>query len=256
MSFVNIRHKMSNLKKYALDMSKYYFQVLQERLFYDADVDVYVLMFHCVTNEKKQWDEAEYAITSDTLKTMICTLLERQYVFCRPDDIWEKGRKRIILTFDDAYEGVYTEMFSFLKEMKIPFVIFQAISFLNQPKYLKTEMIQEMLRYDGFVLGAHTSSHCNLHLNNNYRIEIEEPLIFYEKEFGRCPDYIAYPYGAYVTINRKVIKCAEENYKGAFCTCNTGVIHKWGWWRYLIPRMNVNEDNWKTVLARITNRKE
>lgn len=248
-----MREKIINLKNYVCDMSKYRIQVLQEHACSRKSCQVYVLMFHCVENNRAKWDDSEYCITLNSLKKMLVILKEAGYTFCKPDKIWnENNKKRVVITFDDAYSCIYTEVFGFLKEENIPFLVFQTISFLDQPKYLSTDMIKEMIKYEGFYLGTHTITHCNLHLSNNWKNEIEQPIKMLKDKFGVTCNYFAYPYGAYITLDWKNIIFTSKKYKGAFCTCNTGVFHKAGIYRYLIPRINVNENNYESVIHRMT----
>ena len=235
--------RIKNLYYYIEDMSKYNFQCFLEKKEQVKTGKDFVLMFHCVSNKVDEWDDSEYSILSDSFKKMIDRLEEEKYVFSTPEDfLKKKGTKKILITFDDAYRCVYTEVFPYLKEKHIPFIVFQTVSFLNQDKYLDENMIKEMLKYELFFLGTHTISHCNLHKCKNYKKEILEPAKIFKEKFGIAPYYFAYPYGAYVTLDLKHILCAKKAYKVAFSTCNMSYDKLRC--RYLVPRININESNW------------
>lgn len=251
-----IGKRITNFKNYILDMSKYYIQKKQEQFYLAKQAKAYVLMFHYVGNYEDIWADAEYSISATSLKEMVTLLQKEGFEFCTLDDILKKKtEKRVAITFDDAYEGVYTEMFAFFKEKNIPFTAFQTVSFLGQPGYLTEDMIKAMLEYKGFTLGAHTITHCDLHQTINWKGEIENPIYIYRERFGIKPAYFAYPYGAYITINWKNIKYVSKKYEAAFSTCNTGIFHKKFISKYMLPRMNINENNYKNVMGRLTCKK-
>ena len=224
-------------------MTKYNLQCYFEKKKNDNTNQDYVLMFHCVSNKDDEWDDSEYSILFDTFKKMIDRLEEEKYVFSTPELFFSKKvTKKILITFDDAYRCVYTEVFPYLKEKHIPFIVFQTVLFLNQDKYLDEKMIEDMLKYELFFLGTHTISHCNLHKCKDYKKEILEPSRVFKEKFGIVPHYFAYPYGAYVTLDLKHMLCAKKAYKAAFSTCS--VSYNKLPCRYLVPRININERNW------------
>ena len=225
-------------------MTKYYIQRFIEKHEYNKKGKDYVLMFHNVSDNTEEWDDYECSISFDSFKKMIGLLEQDSYQFCTPDSFLKKSsQKSVLLTFDDAYKNVYIKVFPFLREKNIPFIVFQSVSFLDDEKYLSEDMIAEMLKYDKFVLGTHTITHCNLHKSKDYKNEIQEPINIFRKKFGIEPIYFAYPYGAYVTLDLKHIKYAKKIYKAAFSTCRVS----WNMlsFKYIIPRININESNYE-----------
>ncbi len=245
---MNLKCKIENFYNYVVDMSKYHTQnIIEETSKFDGQKS-YVLMFHQVEPKLSEKDN-EYTITILGFMDLIETLISLEFQFCDVNYfVAEANGKKILLTFDDAYSGVYTTVFSFLKGKSIPFVVFQTCDLLDRDGFLSTIMIKKMLQYDKFTLGAHTMSHCNLHKSLSIENEIIAPIDFFYNKFGKRPEIFAYPYGAFVTIDTKAIKCVKKNYKYAFSTCRTYYRSILGEKKYLIPRININEDNYKLFL--------
>lgn len=249
---MDIKSKVVNLKKYIIDMSKYHLQNFIEMRGKFGINRNYVLMFHCILEDMSSAEDEEYSISTSGFKQLIEQLSAYKFHFCDVKNfVNDADKSKILLTFDDAYSGVYTELFSFLKSKQIPFVVFQTCVFLDAQGYLSTGMINEMLKYDKFTLGTHTISHCNLHESVESKAEILEPINFFKRKFGVVPEIFAYPYGAFVTIDLKNIKLVKDNYRCAFSTCCTCCGRMRGIKRYVIPRININESNYKVFLEKV-----
>lgn len=209
-------------------------------------------MFHCIDDNMSEAADKEYSISVTGFKQLIGQLLDYRFQFCDVEDFAVGSRRsKILLTFDDAYSGVYTRLYEFLKNREIPFVVFQACDFLDKEGYLSTTMIKDMLQYDKFILGAHTISHCNLHEDKDYEKEIRESINFLREKFGIVPKVFAYPYGAFVTIDIRNVRIVRECYQYAFSTCGTYCTRLNGIKKYLIPRININESNYKMFLEKV-----
>ena len=244
---MDVKRKIINLHNYIADMSRYHIQNWIERTSEYDGTKKFVLMFHHVEESPtKEFDE--YTITVLGFMDLVDTLISLDFEFCNVDDFIIGNGAKILLTFDDVYDEVYIKVFPFLRKKGIPFVVFQTYDFLDKEGFLSTGMIKEMLHYDKFFLGTHTLSHCNLHESKNYREEIIAPIEKFYNIFGRKPDMFAYPYGALITIDGRIVKCTKENYKYAFSTCRTYYRSVMGEKKYLIPRVNINESNYKFFL--------
>jgi peptidoglycan/xylan/chitin deacetylase (PgdA/CDA1 family) len=234
---------------------KYRAQVsLEKRSQKSSDRD-HVLMFHEV---KELESPGEFTITIAAFKELVNSLIDKGVQFCTPKEFCDnhgqkRNRNRVLLTFDDAYEGVYSLAFPFLKENHIPFIVFQSIAYLERASFLDRNMIKEMMEYDGFYLGAHTVNHVNLHESSWKKsyYEIVKSKTMLENVFGIYVAYFAYPYGSFVAIDGKDIIMVALHYKNAFCTLASGYTqHKLG--RYMIPRLNVNNANCMEIIRRIS----
>ncbi len=251
---MSIESKITNLSQYVIDMSKYHLQSFIERHSkFDLDRN-YVLMFHNIVKDASNIQDVEYSISVSGFMELIEKLFFYGFKFC---DVYEFvnniNTSKILLTFDDAYSGVYTELYDFLNSKQIPFVVFITSDFIDKEGYLSTNMIKEMLKYDKFTLGAHTISHCNLYESKDPKREIIEPIETFERKFGIKPEVFAYPYGAFVTLNLKSVKLVKNNYQYAFSTCGTCCKKIKGIKKYLIPRINMNEYNFPIFLEKVKN---
>jgi peptidoglycan/xylan/chitin deacetylase (PgdA/CDA1 family) len=241
-----LNRKLRNGIKYIIDMSKYKCQcMLQKKLFsYD---DRYVFMFHNITNDVEALKHDEYSISAKKIIMIVKTLQQNGYKFVSPNEILKGEGKKILLTFDDAYAGVYYDLFHLFKKMDIPFTVFQTVEFIGKDKYLTDEMIRELLKYEKFTLGAHTLTHCTLANfdKNNINNEIAESKNILEAKYNIKVSCLAYPYGDFTSINHNCIDTARNNFDMAFSTIQCGVKRKYriGLGKYIIPRINFNENN-------------
>lgn len=249
---MGIKSKIINFQQYITDMSKYYLQRFIEQHNKFGKNSNYVLMFHCIVKDISIIQDTEYSISSAGFRELVEMLSSYGFRFCNVNEfVNNKGTAKILLTFDDAYSGVYTELFSFLRTRQIPFVVFQTSNFIDKEGYLSTYMIKEMLQYDKFMLGVHTVSHCNLHESTDPEQEIIKPITAFYHKFGVKPNVFAYPYGAFVTLDAKNVKLVRENYQYAFSTCGAGCKRIRGIKKYLIPRINMNENNYALFLEKV-----
>lgn len=241
-----IKQKILNGMHYVVDMCKYRTQYVIELIGKKRKPGAYVIMMHEITANSSEFEEEEYAITAQTLQKMFELLNDHGYVFCTPEEFMKKKEKRkILVSFDDAYEGVYKYVFPYMVRRNIPYVVFQSACLLNKKKYLTDHMIKEMLEYKNFYLGSHTVSHYPLHEcsgQESYQ-EMKKCNEILREKFGKNISVFAYPYGALVTIDLKDVVNASRLYKYAYSTINTKVIFKRLFANYMIPRININEEN-------------
>lgn len=210
--------------------------------------DCYVLMFHIITNDEDILRNDEFAISITSLIKLIEQLRGEGFEFiCARDWLKKVQQKKILLTFDDAYEGVYSEFFPFAVKENIPFTVFQTICYLNKKMYLRKNQIEQMLNYKGFELGAHSITHKEFRFLDMEQIENEiiECKRELEETFKIQVNSFAFPYGTLVSIPSRAYKIASVMYDAVFFTVQTGV-KKTKCKKF--PRINVNERNWSDVL--------
>lgn len=243
--------KLSNGAKLIRDILKFRYQCLLQKKI-ECKEKKYVFMFHNITDDKETLESDEYAISPQTVKYMILQLSEADFKIVSPDLILSNENKSVVFSFDDAYKGVYTDLFPFFVNYDFPFVVFQTVDFIDKEHYLSDEMIRNMLQYEGFSLGAHTLTHTQLSTLDREQIcqEIMQSKRILQEKYKASVTCLAYPYGDFVSINYMCVKEAIKNYDFAFSTIQTGVkgIYKTGWCRYLIPRININEKNANRIM--------
>lgn len=243
--------KFYNGIKLVKDIMKYKCQCMLQRDIICREKK-YVFMFHKITRNQTLLESDEYAISPEMVKRIVVQLLKKGFNIISPEEILSKNRNSIVLSFDDAYAGVYTELFPFFVENEIPFIVFQTNDFINKDGYLSDAMIRNMLEYKKFSLGAHTITHQRLALINKEQInkEIAESKRLLQKRYNIKISSFAYPYGDFVSLNFSCVRAAYRNYQQAFSTIQCGVKKKYrfGLGRYVIPRINFNEKNAQKII--------
>ena len=212
----------------------------------------FAVMFHQVEDDKKKWYDERYAVAFETFRLYLDRMQREGVTFVPPYDILKPDRrKKAVLTFDDVYEGVYLYAYPYLKERKIPFVVFPAIAKLEEEGFLSGKMLAEMTaHYDGCFVGAHSFSHRNLrHLS---AAECESEIIGagdrLETITEKKIDILAYPFGDFSAVGRRERKFAQSRYRMAFGTLQAGITAETD--PFYIPRMNLNETNIREYLQR------
>ena len=155
------------------------------------------------------------------------------------------------MTFDDAYEDVYKNVFPYLKKKEIPFTVFQTVHLLGKENYLSEDMIQTMLAYDEFELGAHSLKH-ELPIRMNYPESIRDAVEskeYLSSKFNISVKCYAYPYGSFNNVkytNARAVKNA--GYALGFSTIKSGIkkVNKYN--LHFLPRINVNNDNFAGII--------
>lgn len=114
----------------------------------------------------------------------------------------------VAITFDDAYESIYTTAFPLLKQRGWPFTIFVATKYVesNQRYYLSWQQLKEM-QAAGATIGNHTYDHTHLirHLPGESKEawqkritdDIQHAAKMIEARLGTKPTLFVYPYGEY-----------------------------------------------------------
>ncbi len=218
----------------------------------------YCLMFHVVSNNKEEWYKDEYSISEHSFEDLIMELVKRGYEICSVEDFVKlRKSKKILITFDDAFSCVYRQAFPFLKKNGYPFVVFQTVGNLGRDGYLNEKMIKEMLQYEKFTLGTHTISHkavSDFRFKESLR-EIKQPKEIFKRAFDYESYAFAFPYGSLYSFSLKDWYISRKWYKYTFSTLQAP-YGKWNLFKkYLIPRFNINEINYRKFLKGIDQEK-
>ncbi len=193
-----------------------------------------------------RFDEANYPSTNiqmDIFKKHIEIIQTSGLNFLNPEIIPEiffnkKKEKKLLLTIDDGYESFYDVAWPYLKENKIPFLIFISTEAIGKKGYMNWEQIKEIEKYDFVTIGNHSHSHEYL-VNFNYekfQKDIQKSIEIFEKNLGYNPIFFSYPFGEWSLNQKKFIK---EYFKFAFGQ-HSGVIDL-NKDRYELPRFPINE---------------
>ena len=207
----NIILKETNLKNIVDKIERKYFSLYVNRKKYEVPV----IMYHRVINNAENEGVYGTYIYEDMFKKHLQYLKDKNYTVITFKDLdkigwrnrFEKGKKYIILTFDDGYKDNYDLAFPILKEFNFKATIFlMGSSTYNEWDVkaggekefplMSVEMIKEMQDY-GIEFGAHTFNHPKLNTLSNEEIEhqivdVKKPL---EEKIGKEIITFAYPYG-------------------------------------------------------------
>lgn len=195
-----------------------------------------ILMFHHITDSPTV-QRSKCVLSFDSFKDIINHYSNYDFL----EKVVEKPlSKKIVITFDDGLEDVYTLAYPFLKSKNIPFTIFIITDLLDTAGYVTTEQLKEMANDDLVTIGAHGVSHKVLNSCNweEQKYELLESKKRLEKITGKPVNAFAFSHGGF---NKKTIKLMK-NYKYGFTVKErplnaVTVINK-----KLLPRFNVENN--------------
>ena len=146
--------------------------------------------------------------------------------------------KLILLTIDDGYASFYKNAWPYLKNKKIPFILFISTREVGKSGYMNWDQIREIQNSNIGVIGNHSHSHDYLVDLDNKIInnDINQSIKIFKKELGYNPVYFSYPFGEYSLDFIKIIK---KNFSFAFGQ-HSGVIDL-SKNKLQLPRFPINE---------------
>ena len=149
-----------------------------------------------------------------------------------------KIKKKILLTIDDGFSSFYNNAWPYLKEKKIPFILFVSTETVGKHGYMSWDEIKEIEKEDFVFLGNHSHSHEYLINYNfiNFKKDIDRSINIFEKNIGYNPIFFSYPFGEYSLEQKNYI---TKNFKFAFGQ-HSGVIDL-NKDRFELPRFPINE---------------
>ena len=193
-----------------------------------------------------RFNEAKYPSTNiqmEIFKKHIKRIKTSGYKFLDPGSLperfyKEKLEKKFLLTIDDGYRSFYDHAWPYLKENKIPFLIFISTEAIGKNGYMDWEEIKEIEGYDFVYIGNHSHSHDYL-VNfsfNEFEQDLEKSIKIFENNLGYNPIFFSYPFGEWSLDQKKFI---SENFEFAFGQ-HSGVIDL-NKDKYELPRFPINE---------------
>jgi peptidoglycan/xylan/chitin deacetylase (PgdA/CDA1 family) len=110
-----------------------------------GDEGILSLMYH-------RFNENKYPSTNiqmDVFKQQMEIIKNSDYSFSNPKNFVEsfsspKTNKEILITIDDAFLSFYLEAWPFLKQNKIPFILFVSTEPVGKSGYMTWEQIKEV----------------------------------------------------------------------------------------------------------------
>ena len=204
-----------------------------------GDYGIISIMYH-------RFDENKYPSTNikiEDFKSHINLIKDSNFKFISHKEFEESLNKnnlnkKILLTIDDAFSSFYVNAWPYIKENKIPFILFVSTETVGKNGYMNWEQIIELENEDFAFIGNHSHSHKYLIDYNleNFSRDINKSINIFEKKIGYNPIFFSYPFGEYSLEQKKFI---SENFLFAFGQ-HSGVIDL-NKDRLELPRFPINE---------------
>ncbi len=207
--------------------------------YYSKDEGILSIMYH-------RFNENKYPSTNikmDIFKEHINIIKSSNYNFYNPNNFEEqfnipKLKKEILITIDDGFESFYNEAWPYLKENKIPFILFISTEPVGKKGYMTWKQIKEIESNDLAFIGHHSHTHEYLidASNEEFILDIETANKIFLRELGYIPSLFSYPFGEYSKFMKNYI---SKNFKYAFGQ-HSGVIDL-NKDKFELPRFPINE---------------
>ncbi len=207
--------------------------------YYREDNGILSLMYH-------RFNENKYPSTNiqmDIFKEHIKTIDNLNYSFLDPkllisDFNIRKENKKILITIDDGFKSFYNEAWPFLKENKIPFILFVSTEPVGKKGYMTWDEILEIENSEFGFIGHHSHTHEYLIDMDfsKFTEDIETASRIFKKKLGYVPETFSYPFGEYSLEMKKYV---QKNFQIAFGQ-HSGVIDV-NKDKFELPRFPINE---------------
>ena len=194
-----------------------------------------------------RFDENKYPSTNIQMNIFleqIQLIKDLNYNFIHPENFEKnfnipKKQKKILITIDDAFQSFYEVAWPFLKENKIPFILFVSTEPVGNKGYMTWDQIKEVEQESFAIIGHHSHSHDYLIdvSNEDFIKDIEIANKIFTEKIGYIPSLFSYPFGEYSDFMRQYI---SKNFTYAFGQ-HSGVIDV-NKEKFQLPRFPINEN--------------
>jgi peptidoglycan/xylan/chitin deacetylase (PgdA/CDA1 family) len=212
-----------------------------------------------VLNYHKISPKFELGLTSvhpNLFKQQMSYLKSLGYQTITTKDYAQDLNKKIIITFDDAYENIYEYAFPILKELGFTAIVFVITDYIGQYnlwdanllgikfKHMSREHLQE-LHLNEWEIGSHSASHHVKKIDLECKKELNSSKLILEELTQSAVKSFAFPFGY---KNKKLQEMAEQEYSYIFKSTFESISSN-----AHIPRMNVYKfDNLKSLEKKIS----
>tara|TARA_B100001093_G_scaffold12121_1_gene11243 strand:- start:186 stop:1247 length:1062 start_codon:yes stop_codon:yes gene_type:complete len=207
---------------------------------YSRDEGILSIMYH-------RFNENKFPSTNIQMNMFlkqIQLIKDLNYEFIHPNEFKKnfdtpKKQKKILLTVDDAFKSFYDFAWPYLKEKKIPFILFVSTEPVGKNGYMTWDQIRKVDKESFAVIGHHSHSHEYLieESNQNFIEDIEKASEIFDRKIGYVPELFSYPFGEYSEFMRNYI---SNNFTYAFGQ-HSGVIDV-NKEKFQLPRFPINEN--------------
>ncbi len=206
---------------------------------YSSDKGIISLMYH-------RFNESKYPSTNiqiNIFKEHIKIIKKLEYEFYNPAEFAKnfsipKKNKKILITIDDAFSSFYESAWPFLKENRIPFILFVSTEAVGKFGYMSWSQLKEIEKEDFAYIGNHSHTHDYLVdlSKEEFLKDIENSKKIFISKLGYNPIFFSYPFGEY---SNEITKHISENFKYSFGQ-HSGVIDI-NKNKFELPRFPINE---------------
>jgi peptidoglycan/xylan/chitin deacetylase (PgdA/CDA1 family) len=207
--------------------------------YFSFDKGIVTLMYH-------RFNEPKYPSTNiqmDIFKEQIKIIENSNTIFIDPNNLDKEisaihKTKSILLTIDDGFSSFYENAWPYLKNKKIPFILFISTREVGKNGYMTWDQIREVQKSKIGIIGNHSHTHDYLVDMDKEKInyDIDQSIKILKKELGYNPNYFSYPFGEYSLDFINIIK---QNFNFAFGQ-HSGVIDL-SKDNFQLPRFPINE---------------
>ena len=193
-----------------------------------------------------RFDEKKYPSTNiqmNVFKKQMQIIRNLDYNFYNPGDLkynfdLPKNEKKILITIDDAFSSFYEVAWPYLKNNKIPFILFVSTEAVGKEGYMNWEQIKEIEKNSNSYIGNHSHSHDYLvnFKSEDFISDIDKSNNIFISKLGYNPIFFSYPFGEYSNYIKKII---SQKFQFAFGQ-HSGVIDI-NKNKYELPRFPINE---------------
>jgi peptidoglycan/xylan/chitin deacetylase (PgdA/CDA1 family) len=193
-----------------------------------------------------RFDESKYPSTNiqmSVFKDQINIIKDLNYKFYNPENLEknfnkEKNEKKILITIDDGFSSFYENAWPYLKENKIPFILFVSTEAVGKSGYMTWDQIKEVEKLPTAFIGNHSHSHDYLvnFKSSDFLNDIKTANKIFIEKLGYNPIFFSYPFGEYSSFHKAFI---SKNFKFSFGQ-HSGVIDL-NKDPFELPRFPINE---------------
>ena len=193
-----------------------------------------------------RFNENKYPSTNinmEVFKKQFELIKEQKISFINPEDFklnfnTPKERKKILITIDDGFTSFYENAWPYLKERKIPFILFISTEAIGKYGYMDWSQIKEIEKEKFAFIGNHSHSHEYLvgYNFNEFKKDIDTSIDIFKNNIGYNPVFFSYPFGEYSLEQKEYI---SSKFDFAFGQ-HSGIIDI-NKDKYELPRFPINE---------------
>ena len=207
--------------------------------YYSNDSGILSLMYH-------RFNENKYPSTNirmEVFDKQMNVIKDSGYEFYNPKFFINefdkpKKEKKILITIDDGFKSFYNEAWPYLKENKIPFILFISTEPVGKNGYMTWDEILEIENSEIGFIGHHSHTHEYLIdvSEKEFINDIETASKIFKKKLGYIPPIFSYPFGEYSLFMKNYI---SKNFEIAFGQ-HSGIIDV-NKDKFELPRFPINE---------------